>query len=77
MSMSKEEYYAARIEDCCRKATITEDVEQRFHWLEAEARWLSLARNEGTVRLRRKAIVAHYGRDKVTRSLGGGLDRCR
>jgi len=30
-----------------RKAVIAEDIDQRNHWLEAAARWISLARQEG------------------------------
>ena len=40
-------YYRKRVEDCCLRAVITEDVVQRSHWLEAAVRWLSLAREEG------------------------------
>jgi hypothetical protein len=40
-------YYRNRVADCCGRAVITEDVVQRSHWLEAAARWLSLAREEG------------------------------
>jgi len=43
MSPSKAEYYRGRAEDCCRNAIIAEDVERRLHWLEAAARWVSLA----------------------------------
>ena len=49
MSLSKAEYYRGRAEDCCRNATIAEDVERRLHWLEAAARWVSLARQEGAL----------------------------
>ena len=40
-------YYRKRVADCCLRAVINEDVGQRSHWLEAAARWLSLAREEG------------------------------
>ena len=36
-------------QDCCRKAVIVEDIDQRSHWLEAAARWYLLAREEGTL----------------------------
>jgi hypothetical protein len=49
MLASKAEYYRARAEDCCRKATIAEDGDRRLHWLEAAARWVSFARQEGVV----------------------------
>ena len=38
------EYYRHRAEECCRNAIRAEDIERRLHWLEAAARWLSLAR---------------------------------
>jgi len=38
--------YRRRAKDCCRKAVIVEDIDQRSHWLEAAARWYSLAREE-------------------------------
>ena len=41
--------YRRRAKDCCRKAVIVEDIDQRSHWLEAAARWYSLAREEGTL----------------------------
>ena len=47
MASSSAEYYRGRAKDCCRRAVITEDVDQRTHWLEAAARWVSLARHEG------------------------------
>jgi len=40
-------YYRKRVADCCLRAVINEDVVQRSHWLEAAARWFSLAREEG------------------------------
>ena len=43
----EENYYRKRVTDCCLRAVINEDVGQRSHWLEAAARWLSLAREEG------------------------------
>jgi hypothetical protein len=55
MSLSKEEYYRGSAEDCCRKAVMAEDVDRRSHWLEAAARWVSLARQEGVL-LPRKSI---------------------
>ena len=39
--------YRRRAKDCCRKAVIAEDIDQRTHSLEAAARWVSLARQEG------------------------------
>ena len=41
--------YRRRAKDCCRKAVIVEDIDQRSHWLEAAARWYLLAREEGTL----------------------------
>jgi hypothetical protein len=35
--------------DCCRTAIITEDVDLRAHWLEAAARWISLARQQNAL----------------------------
>lgn len=43
------EYYRHCAEDCCRNAIRVEDIEQRLHWLEAAARWLSLARQQGVL----------------------------
>jgi hypothetical protein len=47
MASSTAEYYRGRAKDCCRNAIIAEDVERSLHWLEAAARWVSLAREEG------------------------------
>jgi hypothetical protein len=47
MASSSAEYYRGCAKDCCRKAVIAEGVDQRTHWLEAAARWVSLARQEG------------------------------
>jgi predicted dienelactone hydrolase len=47
MASSSAECYRSRAKDCCRKAVIAEDIDQRTHWLEAAARWVSLARQEG------------------------------
>jgi len=44
---SGSEEYRGRAKDCCRRAVIAEDVDQRSRWLEAAARWVSLARKEG------------------------------
>ena len=41
------EYYRHRAEECCRNAISAEDIERRLHWLEAAARWLSLAGQQG------------------------------
>ena len=49
MASSSAEYYRGCAEDCCRNAIIAEDVERRLHWLEAAARWVSLARQEGAL----------------------------
>ena len=49
MSPSKTEYYRASVEECCREAVLSEDVDQRSHWLEVAACWLSLARQEGAL----------------------------
>jgi hypothetical protein len=46
MSSSNAERYLKPAEDCCRRAVIAEDVEQCSHWLEAAARWFSLAREQ-------------------------------
>jgi hypothetical protein len=46
---SSAEYYRGLAKDCCRKAVKAEDVDQRTHWLEAAARWVSLARQEGVL----------------------------
>jgi hypothetical protein len=48
MPSSNAECYRNRAKDCCRKAVIAEDVDQRSHWLEAAARWFSLAREQGS-----------------------------
>ena len=48
MSSSNSECYRNRAVDCCRKAVIAEDVDQRSHWLEAAARWSSLAREQAS-----------------------------
>jgi len=42
------ECYRNRAQDCCRKAVIAEDVDQRSHWLEAAARWFSLAHEQAS-----------------------------
>jgi hypothetical protein len=47
MLQSKAEFYRRQAETCCHKATTAEDVERRLHWLEAAARWISFAREEG------------------------------
>ena len=47
MSTSMAEWYRGRAEDCCRNAITAESVERRLHWLEAAARWISFAREEG------------------------------
>ena len=49
MTPSRAEYYRGRAEDCCRSAIRAESVDRRLHWLEAAARWISLAREEGTL----------------------------
>jgi hypothetical protein len=43
------EFYRHRAEDCCRNAIKAEDIEHRLHWLEAAARWLSLAQEQGVL----------------------------
>ena len=57
MSSSKPEYYRSRVEDCCLRAVIAEDVDHRSHWLEAAARWFSLARQEGVLPIKVKAAA--------------------
>jgi hypothetical protein len=52
-SSRKPNHYRARAEECCLKAILAEDVEQRTHWLEAAARWLSLGRQEDALPPRR------------------------
>jgi hypothetical protein len=47
MASSRAEYFRGRAKDCCHSAIIAEDIERRLHWLEAAARWVSLARREG------------------------------
>ena len=47
MASRSAECYRSRAKDCCRKAVIAEDIDQRTHSLEAAARWVSLARQEG------------------------------
>jgi hypothetical protein len=47
MSPSKAEWYRDRAEDCCRNAIAAESVDRRLQWLEAAARWISFAREEG------------------------------
>ena len=42
------ECYRNRALDCCRKAVIAEDVDQRSHWLEAAVRWSSAAREQAS-----------------------------
>ena len=49
MESSSADYYRGRAKDCCRRAVIAEDVDQRTHWLEAAARWVSLAHQEGVL----------------------------
>jgi hypothetical protein len=53
MSPSKAEYYRGRAEDCCRNAITAESIDRRLHWLEAAARWISFARDEGVLPPRR------------------------
>jgi hypothetical protein len=43
------EYYRHRAMDCCRNAVKAENMDRRSHWLEAAARWISLARQEGVL----------------------------
>jgi hypothetical protein len=58
MASSSAEYYRSCAKDCCRKAVIAEGVDQRTHWLEAAARWVSLARQEGFLLPAQKKAVA-------------------
>jgi hypothetical protein len=46
---SKTEYYRGLAQDCCLKAILAGDVDRRSHWLEAAARWILLARQEGVL----------------------------
>jgi integrase len=41
--VAHQEYYRGRAEDCCRDAITAESPDRRLHWLEAAARWLTLA----------------------------------
>ena len=49
MTSSRAEYFRGRAKDCCHSAIIAEDIERRLHWLEAAARWIRLAREEGVL----------------------------
>jgi hypothetical protein len=51
------EYYRSRIGDCCLRAVIAEDFHQRLHWLEAATRWVSLAREDGLLRIKGKSAT--------------------
>jgi hypothetical protein len=62
MSPTKAEWYRGRAEDCCRNAIIAEDELRRLHWLEAAARWIRLAREEGVPPLRQTSAVELRGR---------------
>jgi hypothetical protein len=56
MSPTKTEWYRGRAEDCCRNAIIAEDERRRLHWLEAAARWITLAREEGVLPLSKPVL---------------------
>jgi hypothetical protein len=53
MTPAKAEWYRDRAEDCCRNAITAESPARRLHWLEAAARWISFAREEGVLPPRR------------------------
>jgi hypothetical protein len=57
------EYYRQRAEDCCRNAIIAEDELRRLHWLEAAARWIRLAREDGVLPLRQTRLPNREVRD--------------
>jgi hypothetical protein len=57
MSTTKAEWYRGRAEDCCRNAIIAEDERRRLHWLDAAARWIRLAREEGVLPLRQTSTA--------------------
>jgi hypothetical protein len=57
MSTTNAEWYRGRAEDCCRNAIIAEDERRRLHWLEAAARWIRLAREEGVLPLRQTSAA--------------------
>jgi hypothetical protein len=67
MGIEPPKYYRRCVEDCCRKAVIAEDVDQRSHWLEAAARWFSLAREEGILPPARTSKDAAPSKDSRTR----------
>ena len=52
------EYYRHRAEECCRNAIRAEEIERRLHWLEAAARWLSLARQQGCLPPRQAGMLS-------------------
>jgi hypothetical protein len=57
------EYYRHRAEQCCRNAIGAEDIERRLHWLEAAARWIRLAREEGVLPLSKPVLPNREVRD--------------
>ena len=65
MSPSKAEFFRRQAEACCRKAIVVEDIGQRLHWLEAEARWISLGREEGALPPRQLASGEDSTRDRI------------
>ena len=70
MASRSAECYRSRAKDCCRKAVIAEDIDQRTHWLEAAARWVSLARQEGILLpAQTKAVQGRWpGRNRCPQS---------
>jgi hypothetical protein len=76
MSPSSAEHYRGRAEDCCRNAIISENVERRLHWLEAAARWISLARQEGILPPRPLGQDATASNDppKLARLVDSGVE---
>jgi len=47
---SKADHYREFAQQCCLNAVMAaEDISRAIHWLEAAARWLAFARQEGVV----------------------------
>jgi len=63
MSPSKAESYREHARDCCRNALIAEGGDRCSHWLEAAARWLSLARQEGVLPPRQTSVLLETSAD--------------
>jgi hypothetical protein len=61
MSPTEAEWYRGRAEDCYRNAVIVEDDRRRLHWLEAGARGIRLAREEGILPLGQTSAIEQEG----------------